>query len=348
VIPEHARDDILEVRLARVEEPQRVFALYTKHKPGYKRADVDLFKLRPRYGEMFEVGSVRGYGAPQIAEDYNAADDRPVRNTRMKCEGGSLSLVVDGSLSVELAKMRLRTYQSELILEAELGDSGTVKMTKSLAGYCMRLRGSSVVHSITSVGGGMLLTYAQRTDDHWHKRHLNVAQVGENPNRLGLPISTRDLIEMVARPNTFEGKYVGRVSEQLRAGIISRLVRRMPYKQYTEVRGDIGEELVDLMLTREGCVSLEDHPDYHGERKTGSNRKGPDNLRRIPRGGPAYFEGKWWGNPNKAYSAAVNQVNRISRKDRNFGTERIIGAYIAIIDWSVEEEELSLTVKRVW
>jgi hypothetical protein len=345
VIPEHARDDILEVIAARVDEPDRVFALYTKHNPGRKRADVNLYKVGARHGEMFDVIALRRYEAPLIAEDYNSKEDRPLRNTRLRSEGGNLSLEVDGSLSVGLAKMRLRTYQSELIMEAELGDAGAVKLTKSLGGYCMRLRDTSVVQSITAVGGGMLLTYAHKTDDHPHMRFCEVAGAYTEGKDRRMAVIQNPL-QFVSRPEGFEGTYVARVSEELRSRVISRLGCRMSFKQYTKVRGDLGEEFVDLMLSKINCPQLLSHPLDQG-RDFDSSRKGPDSLRRTPSAELAYFEIKWW----KDFEAALFDARKQAKEfpdDDVYDDEVVVGAYIANLNWNVWDEMCSLTVSRVW
>src|ERR1700722_19650228 len=48
VIPSHAREDVLEVWVERALDKRNVL-LYTTHLPGYKKAYLDVFQLKPTY-----------------------------------------------------------------------------------------------------------------------------------------------------------------------------------------------------------------------------------------------------------------------------------------------------------
>jgi hypothetical protein len=332
VIPDHARDDILEVRVTRVEEPDRAFVLYTKHKPGRKRADVDLFKLGARYGEWFEVRSVRVYGLAELAEDYNSTIDRPLRNTRLRREGDDLFLEVDGSLNVGLIGIKFRTYQSELIMEAKLDSSGTVKMTKSLGGYCLRLRDTSVVSSIEAAGYGIMLTYAHRADNHPHRRFC---ELGESEKcRATYSVSTCNLLQATSRPEYSEGSYVVTVGDELRTLIISRLRGHMSLKQYTKAKGDSAEEIIRDNLNQIGLKLVADHP--FGSGREDSNQRGPDMLARGPEMQLWFVEVKWWENSDDAMEAGIRQVKRYLVKYSSWREERVTGAYIVSLDWNLE------------
>jgi hypothetical protein len=61
----------------------------------------------------------------------------------------------------------------------------------------------------------------------------------------------------------------------------------------------------------------------------------------------AYFEGKWWKNQSAAVFDANEQATSFTRGDV-YPEGEVSGAYIAILDWQVSEDNCSVTVKRVW
>jgi len=339
-IPHHERDDILEVKFVRCLEPQREFILYTKHNPDRKRADLDLYQLGATYGEEFWVTSIRKHPIEELPAEYNRMKPRGLENTELLWDDG-LRMRVDEA-ELELKMRAMRTYESRLFLDADLGDTGLVRFKIDLSGFSVRTKDRSLVQSMTTDGRNVLMTYKQPRG-RMHVRVVAPAQL-TGVERVTPMVRFRDGVQVVSRPDSFEGEYMVRVNPRLIAQIMARLASHYTCG-YTKERGDIGEELSDAILSQVDCPQLIGHPGYPG-RDFDSSRKGPDSLRRIFDGLLAHFEFKWWNNVEAALCNARKQVKKFPQGRKFFG-ERIDGAYIANLEWNGWKEACSLTVLRV-
>jgi len=158
VIPRHRRTDVLEVVLARFAEPTIEYRLYTQHKPGYKRAYLDLHQLGASRGEKFLIKAVRVYGLEQFAIEFNEA--RPVWLDNVMLLWESYKIRV-GEVDLGLEKPELRTHQGQVVLEFNLGKAGRVKAVKVLEGFILRLEDHSIVQAIQIRGRSVWLVYSR-------------------------------------------------------------------------------------------------------------------------------------------------------------------------------------------
>jgi hypothetical protein len=340
-IPHHERDDILEVKVVRCLEPQREFILYTKHNPGRKRADLDLYQFGAKYGEEFWVTSIRKHPIEEFPAEYNRMKPRGLENTELLWEDG-LRMRVDEA-ELELKVRAMRTYESRLFLDADLGNAGLLRFKKDLCGFSVRTKDRSLVQSLTTDGRNVLMMYKQPRG-RMHVRVITPTRL-TGVEKVAPMVRFRDGVQIVSRPDSFEGEYVVRVNPKLVAQIMARLASHYTCG-YTKERGDIGEELIDAILWQAGCPQLLSHPLDPG-RDFDSSRKGPDSLREVPISLLAYFELKWWKEADVALCEAREQASGFPREDV-YADGPVVGAYIANLDWDLGSSIGSLIVSRVW
>jgi hypothetical protein len=152
MIPDHQRDDVLEVSVIR-EEPKVECKLYTTHLPGYKRAYLDLYQLQPRKGEEFALESVKIYDLQTFFSEYNAGKPSNLGNTSLLTEDGETIIQVDG-LKMPLIRVSMRTYQGIVVVDCVIEGLGQIKFQKTVDGFEVRLGDHSPVSSIRPVSVG--------------------------------------------------------------------------------------------------------------------------------------------------------------------------------------------------
>lgn len=344
LIPEHVREDVLEVKVARVAEPEKTYVLYTTHLPGYKRAYLDLFQLGASYREELTILSVRKYPAEQFASGYDAAKPKGLENTELLWNG-RFAMRVDG-IRVELVGGRFRTYQGQVVLDAELGDGGLVKIAKSLEGFAMRLKDHSPVTSVRIRNGSIVMTYS-RTDHDAYPHRRQVA-AGRAP-KVQPPLAGSAFKFAIHGPwRNAEGVFVVKTDNQTIALVSARLDSTTTLDEFRKVKGDIGEEMVRQVLPEVGMTLVADHPFNRNSWLVGSERIGPDLLVRMSSLDRLYYvEVKWWGKPDQAYADAEAQVLEDWRKYPDFEGEVISGCFAAIVNWKAEDDEILLQIVKV-
>jgi hypothetical protein len=339
-IPEHERRDILEVKVRSCRKPQREVALYTRHNPSQGNADLDLFQLRANYGEEFWVTAVGRYPEERIASDYNLMKPKGLENTWLEVKDG-LWLKVDG-VRLKLEMLGMEHFEGGVTLNVGLGDAGRVKFRKDLSGFTVRMKDHSVLHAAVADGEHILLMH-KRPKESMRTTVLDVPDADSTGKVLQMA-DFRDEIEIVQRPASFEGSYEIHVGSGLRAYVGARLFRGPPFG-YKKRRGDIGEELINEILSRLNCPELVRYPLGRSGGRSGEGR--PDSLRQIPSNSLAYFESKWWKQKEAASYHGRKQARRFPHRVR-FRGELILGAYIATLDWNVWNAVCALMVSKVW
>ncbi len=339
-LPEHSKSDILEIKVARCAEPEKELSLYGRHQPGYKCARLDLNQIEVAYGEEFWVRSVGKYLPQKLASEYNLMKPIGLENTELILDGRPC-LRVDGT-EVRLAVKRFRTFESKAILDVEFGSGGLIRVIRGLEGFNVKTRNHSQVYSMMTDGRQVLITY-KMPGESMHTRVVDSSTASYSTVNSVPEIGSR--ADLLAIPDSFEGRYVIRLNSRFMVHMIAKLVRHGACR-YEKVRGDIGEEIIDSILSQIGVPQLIGHPLDPG-RDYDSSRKGPDSLRKVPIVQLGYFEFKWWKEAEKASYEAQVQASRFPRGKR-FRGQRIGGAYIANLDWDMSSPMCSLTVSRVW
>ena len=334
-IPRHEPRDILEVKVMSCREPQREVALYTRHNPSQGSADLDLYQLRAKYGDEFWVMAIGRYPEERFAADYNQMRPKGLENTELEVKDGLWITVDEARLRLEMLGMK--HFEGGVTLNVGFGEAGPVKIRKDLKGFSMRMKDHSLVYSMR--GGEQILLMHRMPHEEMRVKAVNVSgTAGERRMRFA------DHLRVASRPVGLEGEYRVNVGTELVVHIVERLSRRTLHG-YTSERGDIGEELADAILFLAGCPEVMNHPLDPG-RRFDSSRKGSDSLRLIVNQGLVHFEFKWWRDLEAALFDARKEAKRF-RRGRIQG-KRVIGAYIAILEWNKWSEYCSLNVSRVW
>lgn len=180
IIPEHTRTDVLEVRICRVEAGNILeghpYFLYAFHNPGYRRAFLSLFQLRPKAGESFAVLDVRKYGLTEFVNDYNASKPMGFEETELILQTNLKLTIRIGPLLVPL-RFDLGSYRGQVHLDASLTANpyGQLRITKSLSSFRVSLKqGHRPITSIDSDSGRLLISY--RSTHMPRKDHVRVSE----------------------------------------------------------------------------------------------------------------------------------------------------------------------------
>jgi hypothetical protein len=325
-IPSHEAKDILEVKVVRCAEPEVELPLYTRHLPGYKRAIVDLRLLNASYGEEFWVTGIRPYPMQSFAADYSLFAPKGLGNTELKWNGG-LSILVDGS-GFGMEGVVMSHFKGAVSIKAGFGGAGPVKITKAVRTFSMRLYDHPIVQSMRGDGGSVVAVY-KFPGEKARTRMMSPAPL--MPPAYEGAVKFKQCVEVLSRPESLEGEYVARVNPKLVLHIAKRLANRT-FRGYTKERGDIGEELIDAILSLAGCPQVMNHPHDPGK-EFDSSRKGPDSLRQVLNRQLAYFEFKWWRNVEAALSEARSQLDEMMYSDI-YPQGTVTCAYIANLDWN--------------
>ena len=346
VIPEHEREDIIEVKVGRKSDLAMEYLLYTTHKPGYKRAYLDLFQLQPSQREEFVIREVGKYLEERFVAEYNIAKPEGLENTELVYADGRFQMKVDGR-EVEMREARLRTYQGQVILDAEIGSAGSVKVAKGLDGFVVRLKDHSPVTAIRLKSGGVVLTYARTDHDPYpHRRQVSRAECVE-----GSQVSSEQpSLEFVVRQRWHNNPNVYEIDADAptRALVLARLDSARDINEYRKIKGDVGEALVRQVLPHLDMVFVADHPANSQSWLTGSEGPGPDQLYRIITSRElCYVEAKWWGKADNAYLKARKQALRDLQLYPTFRDERVTASCVAIVNWRVEEKLILLELVRI-
>ncbi|MDG6920429.1 MAG: hypothetical protein JRN59_02770 [Nitrososphaerota archaeon] len=339
-IPRHARDEIFAVGIKRCKAPFDGVTLYTRHKVDSRKAVLSLAQLKASHGEEFWVRSIERYPQEEFVADYNRMKPKGLENTELESRDGLWVRVDEARLRLEMLGME--HFEGGVTLNVGFGDAGPVKVRKDLSGFSVRMRDHSLVYVAASDGKHILLMH-RRPRESMHTTVLDAWSAGTDGNVVRMA-DFRNGIEFVNRPTSFEGRYEIRLSSALRTYVGARLFQGSPLG-YKKRRGDLGEELINEILTRLDCPELMRYPLGRCGGLLGHGR--PDSLRRTPDNLLAYFESKWWKKVKAAACDATKQVKSFLEEDK-FGSETVAGAYMAILDWNPWEVECALTVSKVW
>jgi hypothetical protein len=348
MIPVHRdRNDVLEVKVARAERIGEEFLLYTTHLPGFKRAYLDLARAKATHAEEFLILAVRLYNQGDFVSDFNV--HRPIGFMNTALQGSSMrSMLVDG-ITVPLKEPGLRTYQGQAVLDFELGDAGPIKITKNVDGFKIRLGDHSLVTSLKKHGGGLLLTYSRTDRDPYpHIRavvspsSLDVADTGVPSWRDGLRLT------VIEKPSSLHGWYQVEVSLKTLRQLSRALDAAKDLDEYRELKGEMAEEMVKVVLPALGMRLVADHPKTPRWWTSNSKRPGPDLLTfNLVKKDLCYVESKWWGQVSNAIRDATRQVLDDLRRASYHRGKRIAEGYIAVLEWELQTPVFRLHFERV-
>lgn len=346
MIPCHTdRSDVFEVRVARVSEPERDYALYTTHKPGYARAYLNLYQLDPKSGERFIVEPGVVYTSNDFAGEYNNAKPPGLDNMLLIKRDGKLFVEV-GEKEFPFSESKLRVYQGQAVLEGRVEGIGEVKIAKSLRGFDFRLGDHSRVTGLQS-DGGIALTYQRTTHDSYSHRRM----ISEFPSKSDSPDGPELLrtgkievaLESEGSPRLFK-----LIVDEEWSEIVRELLglARTP-DEYRKTKGDLAEEIVRDLVPQLGMTIVKDHPFNNDPLKTRSERTGPDLMIELGNKELGYVEVKWWGNPKDALERGKAQVSSDLYKYPHYSGREVTKGYVAVLDWNPAVDGTFLQLSEV-
>jgi len=349
LLPKHlGRNDVLEVRLFRIDEPTKPHQLYTTHKPGYARAYLDLAQLGANHGDQYEVSEVKLYRPPEFAAQYNDSKPEGLENTELIWGSEGFAMKADG-VEVPMKKASFRTYQGMVVLDAEIGGAGAIKIQKKMDGFEVRLKDHSPVTGLRWQGGGLLLTYV-RTG---HEARPHTRTVIRPPAQVEIepppPPSKGNIgLKILETPTASHPPYLVEVDMPTLIRLSRELGSVKDLDDYKETKGRLAEEIVKVALPQLRMRLIADHPKTPLWWATTSKRPGPDLLVREEIGGGLhYVECKWWGQTSNAIRDATHQVLDDLRRFPDHSGEVVVGAYVAVLEWELQTPRLELHLRRV-
>jgi hypothetical protein len=87
------------------------------------------------------------------------------------------------------------------------------------------------------------------------------------------------------------------------------------------------------------------HPFGNGNRS--SREQGPDFVVRDDMTGLYYVEVKWWDASDSSIAAAHRQGELYCKKNPFYEDEKVVGAYIAIVQWDIRTTLMMIRVEKV-
>jgi hypothetical protein len=344
VIPVHQRDDVIQVKVARASEPVKEFTLYTRHLPGYKRAYLDVFQLKPKAEEKFWIMSARIYSAEEFVSGYNAGKPLGLDNTELVWGAHGFGMKVD-NIEVQLNEANFRTYQGMVILNCEIGTAGAIKIQKKVDGFEVRLKDHSPVTSITLVAAGVMLTYSRTNHDSYPHSRMAADSMDGMPQRVILEEPVIGILN-VRKPSRFVEPYEIVVDQATLDRVVDQLAAKN-LDEYREMKGAIGAALVRRLLPEFGMDFVQDHPQSPMWWTARSKIPGPDILARTRASGElVYLESKWWDKVKDALRKAPSQVLADLKKHPTWHGEIVTAGYAAVVEWEADSTTLHIYLQK--
>ena len=347
-IPEHTKDDVIMVHVAREREDWKAYNLYCRETPGAGKGYIDLRQLNAELHERFVITRAEVLQTNTFVNEYNARKPNGLENTELVRRDQGLVLKADGK-EVPMSVVALRSQEGRAVIDAMLGN-GQVKIANGIGESEIRLKDHSRVTEIKATSEGVILSYQRTGHDPYPHRRIVMEGAPESPH-----FAKREGPLLVGRIDV-ESRSYGRdsIEFKLRASdtayehIFNNLAECGNPDAFKKLKGDTAEEIVKRLGPDLGMTIRADHPFNEDPLKTGSERSGPDLL--VSFGDSeelAYVEIKWWAYKAGAAKEAESQVLADLHEHPTSGGKKVSGAYIAILDWNSENEWFTITLKRV-
>jgi hypothetical protein len=327
-IPEHMKNDVIEVRVAREKESWKEYTLYCRHTPGQAKAYLDLRQIGAEVGEEFKVKAVEVQRPESFVRGYNEKRPKGLENTGLLLEGNTLKIRVD-EVAMSLEQPRFRSQQGNSILEARIAGEKAVKISKGLEGYTVRLGDHSQIVSMTRSEKFLTISYTRTGHDkHPHRSDVEIER--SEPTKA----HRIELGSMHLRTERFVDEQSGRIKVDFSAECqaIARTYwkeGRANSKQEGDYHiGDIGEAIARVVFRESGYSLLPRERFKVGTSvpKHDSANHGPDLL--VTKEGYSVAYVKHWKNHAKAIDEAKNEVQGFRDSKKRIELEQSLGAVI--------------------
>ena len=283
-----------------------------------------------------EVVSGRRYDTEAFAEDFQTHRLSELANLKLGTDAGSLTVTVEGR-RVPVERHWLATHGLKAVLKLELGyDHRLLKFVFDGSTAEARFGNSDPILEWSLIGSGVDIRYSRGAKQTYVMRMLEPVQ---SVDSLGWLVGG---VRVIERPCTSHGMYLLEMSDLVRETAKVKL-NESNESTYTWLRGNIGEGVLKLLWRDLGMELLYDHPWSNLSAEYESRRRGPDFMVRCRGSGiAAYLEGKWQEDIVRAFNDAKNEVTDHFRRRPMSRGVRVVGAYIAVLDWKLTR------IARLW
>ena len=357
-IPKHEnRDDVYEVRISRVSNPEEEYKVYTTHNPNYKRAYLPIRHVGAEKGEEFNVKKPERYEESDFARDYNASKPKGLENTSLEYREGKFMLKVDGT-EFALKEASLRAQEGKAVLDGKLNDEdkNEMKIAKGIDGFDVRLKSDhAVVTSMKESKEGLTMSYERTHHDEFP--HVRLVKV-ENLERVDS--GKLESWEHKAKFNSEEirlEKPVGPLTDSIKMEF-SEANARKAWEYWSSAtsqserfyhQGDVGEAVARIALEKSGFKTFPKEISVPSNARSyahESEMPGPDIVVYGSVGGTEGYhicQVKHWRESAKALKEGREDAMKFrdSLEDRPLLEQtlggKILGSFIIELDWSYKD-----------
>lgn len=357
IMPPHREHDVLEFTIARDSDSSNDLTLYARHRPGYRRAYVDLFGIGARPGEKFLIKSVSTYPVQEFACAYNRRRPAGLENTEMSWTAGRFLIIVSGEIKIPLNDVNFTTFQGRVILNAKLGDGAKSQAKIAIGGgrSSFKLADKQPVVSLKNDRDDVVLGYKRWEND--ARVRLRLLQ----PSNSSLPRAPEH--EVSFRPGEIEIDRPIEHGETAVNIVFTEEARHRAWKYWALAsshnerkghQGDIGEAVACAVLEKSGYRVVERHTVKSSWFKPKHQCRGLGrDILALKEGRYHVVEAKHWkAFPEKAIQQAEAELILFSRNSERKQLEqrvrtKINRAFAMQLDWSYTQAEATLHSKDI-
>jgi len=262
---------------------------------------------------------------------------------------GRLFVEVDGR-RVELQEDRLSTSGHQVVLAGMLHGEADFKIEFDGRRESVRFGRGYPVEGMKMERDELVVRYAQSmSEKHEHRMYLEHLESPERPSLS--QFEKPELLEHVKafdHPPRVMGAYQFEIDRSVQ-GEIRALLRGTMERGKNEndlMKAEISERVAPNLLEISGWERIKRHP-FNETKKDGASANGADWLMRTPDGKLALMEVKWYGNWEDGVRKAKSQIVDEFREHKQYRGQEIEAAYIAIMEWSVNDQPVRIYVKQI-
>lgn len=348
---EAGEKSIVELQLKDYEsEDEELKTVFARYVSSDRRAEVYVGGIGGEKGDEYEPVRAREYTEERFVRDFDRNKCEHLQNVRLEGEEDRLFVEVDGR-KVELEGHRLSTSGHQVMLSGKLGGEADFKVEFDGRKETVRFGRGYPVEGMKMEGDELVVSYAQsRNEKHNHRIYLEHQEAPERPSlkEFGLP-EMLEHVKAFDHPDRVEGTYqfiLDKAVQKEAGTLLDEAWKRGGDNERDMLKGDVGEVLVPNLLELVGWERIKRHP-FNDTRKEGVGANGTDWLLRAPDEKLVMVEVKWWGDSTRAELKGGLQVGKEYDVRRPYQGEEILGAYVATMDWSVDDNAVKVFVKRI-
>jgi hypothetical protein len=345
---EKDRNGIVELGL-REEGSEDIETVFARYNASDRRAEVYVGDIEGAKGSRYEVVEAKEYDEDRLVRDFERGKCEHLENVRLEHTDGRMFVNVDDR-RVELEEYRLSTSGSHVIMRGKLDGEDNCKIEFDGRRTSVRFGRDYPVEEMRREEDELVVRYVQSKNEKHEKRlYLEHVEEPEKPslNRLDSQ-EMRESVKAFDHPNRIEGAYQFTMN-QLMQNEMQRLLddaMKRRENEYDVVKGEIGERLVPNLLELAGWERIKRHP-FNETRKDGASANGSDWLVRTPDRKIALMEVKWYKDSEDAIRKATSQIADDFREHKKCMGMKIEAAYIAVMEWDVDDRPAKVFIKRV-